>query len=226
MILIINTSKRKAQAIGDIFYYMGIISYAATPLEALAEVSETYRAILVVDPDSLPDADSYVDKLRSYGARTPIFAITADVNSRRYNELFDGVFADDIYSSKLIEKIVTYQHERHLPIISQYKLGGIDASCDTDKISVFDRVLTFTKTETMILRYLIRSYPTAQSAEEILKYAFKPLRKPEASGIRTHLSVMNKKFRELKGKNLFIAIPNTGYVIATPEIMQSIKEAT
>ena len=39
MLLIIDSMKRNAQAISDIFYYMGVLSYAATPCEALSEIS-------------------------------------------------------------------------------------------------------------------------------------------------------------------------------------------
>ena len=77
----------------------------------------------------------------------------------------------------------------------------------------------------MILRYLIASYPTPQSAKKLVKYAYKPAKKPEVSSIRTHISVMNKKFREATGKNLCLAIDKQGYVISTPQILKSLSEA-
>ena len=224
MVLIINSSKRKARAIGDIFYYMGIPSYAATPDEALSEISCLYRAALVIDPEDLPDTESFIEKLRSYSSLMPVFAITDSI-SDRYRGLFDMVLPSDIYSSKLVEEIVRFQKQRSLPLTSQYKLAGIDASCDTETVSVFDRSVAFTNTETMILRYLIISYPIPQDSKSILRYAFKPLRKPEPTSIRTHVSVMNKKFRETRGKNLIVAVPSEGYVISTPEVLKSFKEA-
>ena len=217
-------SKSKARAIGDIFYYMGVISYATTPSEALTEISGLYRAVLVVDPEKLPDAESFVEKLHSYNARIPVFAVSDNPKNLSL-DIFDGAFPNNIYSSKLVEEIVRYQVNQNLPLTSQYRLAGIEASCDCECVSVFDKSITFTKTETMILRYLIASYPSPKDAKSILKYAFKPLRKPEETSIRTHVSVMNKKFREVREKNLFTSIQGEGYVIATPEILKAKKEA-
>jgi hypothetical protein len=33
---------------------------------------------------------------------------------------------------------------------------------------------------------------------------------------------MNRKFRELTGKNLFVGIEKEGYVVSTPEIINSL----
>ena len=224
MVLIIHTAKREARAIADIFYYMGVVSYAATPIEALGEISGIYRAILIIDPDNLPDIDSFVEKLRSYNSRIPIFAVSDQPNYLDH-ELFDGTFPDDIYSSRLIEEIVRYQKSRGLPLSACYRMAGIDASCHLENVLVFEKPLSFTKTETMILRYMIAAYPTPRDANDILRYAFKPMRKPEPASIRTHVSVMNKKFRELRSINLFIALPGEGYVISTPELLQDLKRA-
>ena len=223
MVLVISSSKKRAQVISDIFYYMGVLSYAATPQEALSEFSGLYRAALVIEPTSLPDQESFVAKLRSYARSVPVFAIS-DTNDH-IEEIFDKSFANSIYSSTLVEEIVRYQSEHRLPLSAHYRLAGIDASCTSERVLLFDKALTFTKTETMILRYLIASYPTPQNARKILKYAYKPSRKPETSSIRTHISVMNRKFRDACGKNLFLAIEKEGYVISTPEIIKSLSKA-
>ena len=76
----------------------------------------------------------------------------------------------------------------------------------------------------MILRYLIAYYPTPQSAKRIVKYAYKPTKKPEISSIRTHISVMNKKFRELTGRNLLLSLDKEGYVVSTPELVKTLTE--
>ena len=216
MVLIISSSKKRAQLINDIFYYMGVISHAVTPSEAYSEFSGIYRAALVIEPDSLPDAEDFVTKLRSYACGVPIFAIS---DTKNYSEkIFDGSFQGSIYSSTLVEEIVRYQSEHRLPLSAHYRLAGIDASCTNERVSVFDKAVSFTKTETMIQRYLIACYPTPQNAKRIVKYAYKPTKKPEISSIRTHVSVMNKKFRELTGKNLFLAMDKEGYVVSTPEV--------
>ena len=223
MVLVIHTAKQKAQSICDIFYYMGVISYPANAVEGLTEISDMYRAVLIIDPEKLPDINGYLEKLRSYNTHIPIFAISDSPNGKE-SEAFDGYFPNDIYSSKLVEEIVRYQKNHCLPITSQYRLAGIDASCDKARVSVFDEAIEFTKTETMILRYLMSAYPRAQSSANILRYAFKPLRKPEETSIRTHISIMNKKFREARGRNLFCVI-DKGYSVSTPEILKEVKDA-
>ena len=225
MILVIGAQKRRAQAISDIFYYMGVVSYAVTPTEALSEISGLYKAVLVVTPESLPDAKDLVERLRSYNAKTPIFAITDAPASEYPQSIFDSTFPDSIYSSTLIEGVVAYQHERMIPITAHYRLAGIDASCTSDVVKVFDTPISFTKTETMILRYLISAYPIPMSARDILKFAFRPSRRPEITSIRTHISVMNRKFREIRGKNLFVNIQGKGYAVSTPELIKALDEA-
>lgn len=224
MVLIVSTVKKKAQSISEIFYYMGVLSYAATPYEATSEISGVYRAVLVLDSDELPDTDSFIKKMRAYNSSIPIFSMT-DLNGvDRYDGIFDKEFDNDIYSSTLIAEIVSHQNARKLPLTAHYRLAGIDASCDKTYVTVFDKSVTFTKTETMLLRYLIASYPAPQSAKSIIKYAFKPSKKPETASIRTHVSIMNKKFREVRGRNLFVNIPNQGYTVSTPEILSDLAK--
>ena len=222
MVLIIDTSKRTAESISDIFYYMGILSKAATPKEALSEISPIYKAVLISNPDTFPDIEDYVDRLSSY-AQLPLFSISDNPRSPLLGHLFDKNYHNSVYSSSLATDIMRIQSERSLSPIGTYRLAGIDASCDLAKVTALNDVIPFTKTEVMILRYLIASYPEAQSPKNILKYAFKQNRKPEITSIRTHISLMNKKFRGIRGKNLVISIPEKGYVISTPEIMQSIS---
>lgn len=223
MILIISSTKKKAQAISDIFYYMGVLSYAATPSEALSEISSLYRALIILDPEELADAEDYLSRIRSYSSKIPIFTLSDGKDS--LHNSFDGVFENSIYSSTLIERIAYYQKQHALPLSAHYRLAGIDASCYLKHVKAFDDLIGFTKTETMILRYLIASYPIPQSSSEIIKYSFKPSRRPELTSIRTHISVMNKKFREVRGRNLFLSIPGEGYVVATPEKMKEIRLA-
>ena len=133
MVLVIHNVKRNAQAISDIFYYMGVLSCAATPEEALSEISERYRAVIVMNPEALPDAESFVERLRAYDHKIPIFAISD--RTAYTNAVFDECFPNDIYSSRLVEEIARFQSERGLPTVSQYRLAGINASCNIQQPS-------------------------------------------------------------------------------------------
>lgn len=217
MVLIVNRRRRDANAVSEIFHFMGILSHAATPTEALSEISLLYRAVIVMEPDTLPDAPDFVRRLKSYAPCVPIFGVSDSIEEFKYKDIFDGRFKFSIYSSILAYKMAEHCKERGLPYIGDYRVAGINANCDKNFVTYFDKALPYTKTEAMILRFLIRAYPLPMSSDKILKYSFRPSRSPEASSIRTHISVINKKFREACGKSIIKMIPSQGYVIATPE---------
>ncbi len=197
---------------------MGILAYGVAPMAALSEVSRMYSAVLVSSLVGVPDPEDYISKLRSY-ADIPIFAL-----SDEYNPLFDKCFGTNIYSSTLATSIAAYLTERGERPLGIYRLAGIDASADEARATYFDKDLGFTKTETMILRYLIKVYPTPAVAKDILKYAFRATRRPEVASVRTHISVMNKKFARISGMPLTFPSQEAGYVIATPELRQRQRE--
>ncbi len=220
MILIINKSKKEARGLSDMFYYMGILAYGVTPTEALSEVSPIYRAIILMSPDNLPDKDDYVARLRSY-SQIPIFAMTASHDNHDVI-LFDGILKKGTYAAYIYKFICDYSYKYGTKLPGSYHLSGINASCDNNAPLYFFKALPFTKTETMILRTLIRTYPRPTSAKEILKYAFRPSKIPDISNIRTHVSIMNKKFREATGRNIITYEIGEGYRVLTPEIIDSL----
>lgn len=224
MVLIVNRSKRLAASISEIFHYMGILSRTATPSEALSELSCLYRAVLVIEPSTLPDPEDYVNRLRAYSSSTPIFSVSNNGAKDSYATLFDASFKLAISSAILASKMADYSKAHGLSYIGDYRLAGINACCDRPFVDYFGRDIGLTKTEAMIVRYFIRSYPNFQSAEDVLKYAFKPSRHPEVSSIKTHISLINKKFRALEGRNLIFMSAGEGYQILTPEYIEIQRE--
>ena len=213
-----------ARNLAETFHFMSILSYGATPHEALSEVSGLYRAVLIINPDGFPDIVDYVNRIRSYRSDIPIFAKLESDASSHYPDIFDGCFSKSTFTPALADKIINYANERKSARIGEYYLGGFDASSNTIGVYYFYTKLALTKTEAMILRYLIRSYPIPQKADRILKYAFRPSRAPEPSSIRTHLSLMNKKFEDSIGRKMIGLEAGLGYVILTPEYLEK-KEA-
>ena len=65
VILIINKSRKEAEALAAAFRCMGIVARAETPEHACAELSPLYHAILIDEPRKLPDECEYIVKLRS-----------------------------------------------------------------------------------------------------------------------------------------------------------------
>lgn len=219
MLLIISQSKKAARSVAETFHYMSILSYGTTPHEGLSEVSDLYRAVLILNPETFPDVMDYVNRIRSYISDIPVFAVLEDKAPPYYSDIFDGCFTKPAFTPALAEKIIGYANERNRARIGDYYLAGFDASSSTVGVYYFHTKVNLTKTEAMILRFLIRGYPIPQRAESILKYAFKPSRAPEPSSIRTHLSLMNKKFEESIGRKMIGLEPGRGYVILTPEYL-------
>jgi len=220
MILIINKSKKDAQRLSEMFYFMGIVSYAATPTDALGEISNIYSTVLVMNPNALADKEDFLLRLRSY-ANLPVFAISASPDATD-SLIFDGVLNGNPYASKILSYVTEFCTMHDVKSPGTYKLAGIDASVNLRTPTYFNKALPFTKTELMILRTLIATYPRPIKAPIILKYAFKATKKPELANIRTHVSLMNKKFRNIADKNIISLTPSEGYRILTPEMAEAI----
>lgn len=220
MILVVDKSKRNAVSVADMFFYMGVLAKAATIAESFSEISDIYRAVIIISPESFPDAEDYVKRLRTYNSAVPIFAIGSPDES--YAHLFSRIFSRGSYASVVMSKILEYTLENSLPQPGDYKLAGIDLSCDISTPTYFWTPLPLTKTEAMIVKYLIRTYPRPTTAEEILKYAYRDSKTPEVSNIRTHVSIINKKFRNLTNRNLIEMSFGKGYRVLTPELAQAL----
>ncbi len=221
MILIIDKQKKIATNLSDAFFNMGILAKGCTPNEALSEISEIYRAAVITSPELLSDVREFTERMRSYASGVPLFAVVAPENKQDYSPLFASVFIKGSYASRIAEGVIKYAEENSLPVPARYTLAGIDASADLQTPTYFWTPLPFTKTETMILRFLIRSYPTPVCAEKILSYSYRPSRVPDIANVRTHVSVMNKKFRAITGRNVIEPVFCSGYRILTPELAET-----
>ena len=217
MILIIDRSKKDAVKMAEMLYYMGVLAYGTEPKEALSEISNIYHAVVIINPNNLPDTVNYIHKIRSY-VSIPIFALSKDrVNS---DFVFDGIFSNT-YASSVLNHIIDHCIKKGYYTPGIYRLAGFDASINLNTTVYMDKALPFTKTENMILRILIRSYPNPVNAKYILRHAFRTSRIPDISNIRTHISIMNKKFRNISNRNLIEPIFGQGYRILTPEFMKN-----
>lgn len=216
MILVIANLKEDANCVCEMMSYMGVLSYGIKAKDAFSEISDLYRAVLILSPSEIPSPESYLKELLPYLNNVPLFALgKVDTNLLSY---FSDVYSNDTYLSETLLKIVNYSYENDIPRPGEYKLSGIDLSYGLSVPKYYDQPFNLTRTQSMIVRFLIRSYPTPMPAEDILKYAYKESRMPELSNIRTHLSIINKKFRKQTGRNLIQPLFSRGYVIMTPEM--------
>ena len=127
MILIIDKSKKNANDLANMLYYMGILATARTPSEALSEISTAYRAVVISNPDMLADKVDYIKRLRSYASGIPTFAISPSKDECDM-AIFDEVFPSGMYGAKLLSRIFEYAEEFNLKPPGVYRLCGIDCS--------------------------------------------------------------------------------------------------
>ena len=216
MILVVDRFKRNAVPVSDMLYYMGFLSKPTTHVTALSEISPLYRALIIMSPEKLPDAWDFMRRVHLYYKELPIFAFGNPDKS--YIDLFAKVLDSPPYAASIVSDILSYNADNKLLLPGDYRLMGLDVSASLSVPKYFDSEFPLTKVEAMIVRYLIRTYPRPTPSIEILKHCFRESRMPEASGIRTHVSLINKKFRAIADRNLIALDYKTGYRIHTPEI--------
>ncbi len=220
MILIVSRNKRRANQYSEMFHFMGILSHVATPYEAYGEISLIYRAVLVLEPDTLPDPANLIAGLKCYTA-VPIFSISEEGRGDRFAHLFADAFREASFSGTVVAGMAEYSRKHRASHVGDYRLGGLNAAPDLPAVRYFDEDLSLTKTEAMILRYLIRTYPHPQKPSKILKYAYRPSRRPELSSVRAHICFINRKFRELTGRNLIGTVDDLGYTLLAGDFLKT-----
>ena len=212
MILVISKSKQNSSRYAEALNTMGYLAYGVTSALALKELSPRYKAILVFDADIIAGVDIFLKNLSTSPLKIPIFAV-GNVNHENFSEIYPNT----TLLSTVIKKITRYLVLNELPVIGKYKCAGFDCSSELRDVYYFDKKIILTKTEKMILRYLCRSYPLPVTAKDIIQYAIKPSHTPEPSSIRTHISKMNKKFKETISRPMIEHSEQGGYIIITPE---------
>ncbi len=218
MILVIDKSQKNANDLADMLYYMGVLAKAVSAKDALSEISDIYRAIIIISPEELSFPEDIIHGLRRY-SNAPMFAIGS--KKYEYASEFLHVFERGTHAPTIINTIRDCCDDLLISAPGDYNIAGVNVSSTTRVPVYFWTPLPFTRTETMIIRYLIRTYPASASAEDILKYAFRDMRRPEVASVRTHISIINKKFRDATGKtnyNFIEAAFGKGYRILTPEL--------
>ncbi|MBQ8372176.1 MAG: helix-turn-helix domain-containing protein [Clostridia bacterium] len=221
MILAIASSTAAAGAVAEMFRYMGILCYPTTYKDLPREIGPIYRAVIAIEPSGTPNADLFIGSVTRNAPSALLYAI--DSEGRLDAFPFERVYPPSVCSSRIAADMERDARRREVAAPGHYFAAGIEAELGTKYATYFDKRLPFTKTELMILRYLLASYPALRSAEDILKYAFKRTRQPQVSGVRTHLSVMNKKFFSLFGRKL-IHSGEGGYVLLCEAQTQIIGE--
>lgn len=220
MLLIIDNQLKYGVSLAASFSYMGILAYSVKPSDALSELCPLYRAIIIKEPERLADICDFVSRLRTYRSDIPVFALCDTMTVDAHSKLFNGIFPLSSTAKEIAIGIILKSRELRCLEIGEYKLAGINSSCTIRETEYFFKILKLTAKESMILRFLIRSYPHEQTSATILKYVFHPAKRPEPSAVRTHISAINKVFEKATGSKIIQSIQGAGYIIATPEIIE------
>ena len=223
MILVVDKSRKSANYITELMFYMGFIAHAITPGELANEFTPKYHAIIISDPLAYGDYASYVRSIKKYVGSTPIFAISN--TPLEDPDIFAEVFRNNVYSTTVVNGIINYAREHSLPLIGEYEVGFINAKAGLDCAYYYSEKVPLTKSEIKVVRFFLASYPSVMSARAIIKYIFPKLVFPDSTALRNHISSVNKKFREFIDRNLIINIPGEGYILNTNGVRRELLEA-
>ena len=212
MILVISKTRMHAASFAEALYIMGILAFPSTPDKALSEIDLSYNAVIIIEPDALADPKDYISRIHSYHKTIPVFAIST--SGKEYPGVRE-TYEKRQRAWEIANAILNYQEMRCLPLIGDYALSGISAEAYENTVKYFDNDVGLTKTESMIIRYLIKSYPTPKTARDILAHAFRPSRRPAEASVRTFISLLNAKFRKLAKGNA-VKHEDDGYVLRVP----------
>lgn len=223
MILIIDNNKKAARNLADMFLYMGFLAYSVTADATICELSTAYKAVIIISPSSIAEVDELISNIKDRVPRIPVFALCAKEDTK-YSRLFDGIMERGAFASSIISRIIEYADANSLAIPGHYEYLSLDASADLRCPLYRTTPVSFTKTECMILRYLIVTAPHSVTARQILIHAYRPSRMPDISNIRTHVSIINKKFRQMTGMNLIAQSTGEGYRIELQTVDKILAE--
>ena len=218
MLLVIAKNQSDANTVSDIFNYMGVISYGTTPELAANELSNRHSAVMFIHPENINSIRELVEIAKTYSLSSSVFDISdgCDMDPKLYSSC-DMVLDDSALSSNILYNIIDYQNKRGMSPLGTYRLAGIDASITNASASYFDTPLELTRIESMILKFLIVSYPIKKSARDILKYAFRSGKISEPSSIRAHICSINSKFNALFGTRPIMSERGVGYYVCSGE---------
>lgn len=212
MVLIVSQKLKVAVEWSDAFYYMNILSYPCTPSAALNEISTSYNAVLIIEPNELPDAADFVRKLKNH-TDVSVFAVSDNPKDCKSRHVFDKVFTSAILSGNLAAQMLTYVRKKGVREFGSYVRRGLDIRCTERTPAYFLKYIKLTKTERIILSYLIVARHEHQHPNKILKYAFRYNRKPSVGCVRAHIAKINKKFEEQMECKIIGSEPGVGYYI-------------
>ncbi len=213
MLLIVSKPKTQAEDLSDLMNFMGVLSLAATPTEAIFEISENYRALIVIPDEKTDDNIKDALLLSAKDLNVPSFSLGEGERESK----FDFHLKETLSAAEILDAVIERCKAGNFKPVGEYKNSDVDASLSRGKAFCFSESVSLTKTEAMIVRVLLRFYPSPVKAHEILKLAFRKKRSPDEASIRTHISKINKKCMKISGRTLISNFEKLGYTLSKNE---------
>lgn len=213
MLLIVSKPKIQAEDLSDMMNFMGVLSLAATPTEAIFEISENYRALIVISGEKIEEETEGALLHRAKELQLPTFSLSKDENSN-----YDFTLKRTLSASEILSSITSYCKSYGYRLPGEYVAEDLDLSLAHREALCYSESITLTRTEAMIVKALLRFYPRPAKASEILKIAFRAKRLPDEASIRTHISKINKKAMIISGRPLISNFDKLGYVLYQKEL--------
>ncbi len=207
MILTISNTSELSDSISSILNILGMPNYSTSVKEALNERGDIYRAILLPEPYIIDDIYSLVNALRSHFLGAKIYKIGAPYTEEI--ELFDYVIypTNDEESATYILEELLRKHVDTLPRpLSKITIPR------RDDIAIYGNKILLTRTEQMLVRCIALAHPVRLNKDELLRLCLRPGSYTEGAAIRTHISIINKKARQM-GYEPIINGEEHGYTI-------------
>ena len=225
MLLVIDTNMKNANAVTNILRYMGLLAYPTTPHHALTEFSNLYSAVVIINPVKFPDIQDYVKRLKSFDERMMLFSISDKENP--FPELFTLNFKNNIYSRTFANAIIQYSIKNSSRTIGCYRTSELNVVAGMEEAIYNGKSIPFSKMELRVVRFLLHTNPKPQMTDTIIKYIYPANKRPEHSGLRTHISHINEKFRNVTGRNLIEMKPKEGYhLLIVRDFTEYLKDET
>ena len=190
MLLLIGRDVRAVMSVRDVFFGMGIITETVTPAGAAERISHRHSAVVAVGRELGIGAGELLCGIRSAGANIPTVAIRDDVLSAEAS-LFDAVFPGSLYCAGVVSVISDIAKRRGLRPPGEYNFDRITRH--GVGVTVGEEPLSLTKSEVAILSVVMAFSPISVGVRDIATLAFRGGREPSESGVRTHISAINRQ---------------------------------
>ena len=199
MILIYGKNKNLCLSAREIFLGMGYISEVSDS-ETMPEAR--HHGVILLGRDEPYAGREFLQKIRTGSPKMPIIAMREDLHT--VSLAVDAVFPCSLSVAHTVRQLEEIAMARGCTRIGEYSAGELSAVVG-EAITLYGEAVEMTKAEGAILRALLAVYPVGLSVEEIARLAFRTGREPSASGVRTHISAINRRLRTVAGESLLFS---------------------